>query len=162
HDVLEEWALVRWISQQFEAVERKPVALCERLGTSLPVRRSYRMWLQEAIATNTLDAVSDFIDRLLTDVGIAPYWKDETLISILLCDDAPGFLERHEASLFANGNARLYRIVHLLRIAGKRVSRVLEVPEEIAVSAGEMLLVPTGAAWNALVRIFHRRMSSLT
>lgn len=120
HDVLEDWALVRWIAGTFSECGDDPKAFFEKLGTELSVRRSYRQWLQEVLGTDNLDEVRHFTERVLSDEHVAAYWRDETIVSILLSEEVSRFIRTHEAALLANGKRDLMLVIHLLRIACKR------------------------------------------
>ena len=61
HDVLEDWALVRWISHQFHELALEPRRFFNSLGQELPIRRSYRMWLQERLGAGDIGEIRAFV-----------------------------------------------------------------------------------------------------
>ncbi len=162
HDVLEDWALVRWISESLVIYNNQGAkAFFDVLGCELPIRRSYRQWLQEALVTEDLRFIQGFVDAVLTTPDVALYWRDETLVSVLLSDEAPRFLENHETMLLADGKNQLKRVIHLLRVACKRPDPSWGLPEgALGRVFGDMHLIPHGRAWGSVIRLVHRNLQS--
>jgi len=67
----------------------------------------------------------------LVEPAVQPYWKDETMVSILSSDEASRFMQNHEDSLLANGKRQLDRLIHLLRIACKKPNPLWTGSEEV-------------------------------
>jgi len=160
-DVLEDWALVRWVTETYSAYGHEPTVFFDILGYELPIRRSYRQWLRESLAACDMASMRTFVDGVLSAPGVEPYWKDETLVSVLLSDEAPRFVENHEPSLLANDKRQFQRLIHLLRVACKKPNPLWALSEEAqAVAFGDLYLVPDGVAWGAIVRLVHRNLDS--
>ncbi len=49
HDLLEDWAILQWIYQQYQIQERSLAGLSDALGTYPAIRRSYRKWINELV-----------------------------------------------------------------------------------------------------------------
>jgi hypothetical protein len=161
HDVLEDWALVRWVSETFGTNREEFPQFFETLGHELPIRRSYRQWLQEALAAEAVAEIHLFVDSVLGTTNIESYWRDETLVSLLLSDEAPRFLEDHEDRLLANEKRQLQKVIHLLRVACKKPNPSFGLPEPLlGKEFGDIYLVPHGKAWGAVIRLIHRNLAS--
>lgn len=161
HDVLEDWALVRWVSETFMALGHEPQQFFDTLGHELPIRRSYRQWLQEALVAEDLEQMRGFVDAVLSTPSVELYWRDETLVSILLSDEAPRFVESHEPALLTDNKRQLQRIIHLLRVACKKPNPLWALPEEVlGKTFGDIHLVPDGKAWGAVIQLIHRNLLS--
>ena len=115
HDVLEDWALLRWLDERFVAGQQDPDAFVEAVGAHPALRRAYRSWLEEM-----LDCAPDDADALVASVLVsrrAPRQsRDDTLVAVLLSIRCQAFLERNEPQLLADNCALLRRVIHLLRV----------------------------------------------
>jgi hypothetical protein len=160
HDVLEDWALMRWVSETFTTLWQDPKQFFDVLGHEMAIRRSYRQWLQESLTADGLHSVRNFVDAVLGGTKIEQYWKDETIISILLSDESPLFLAAHEESLLKDEHKQLNRFIHLLRIACK-VPNPLFGPSgnQAGVVFGDLHLVAEGKAWGEVIRLVHRNLA---
>lgn len=159
HDVLEDWALIRWVDKTFAGGSIEPKTFFKTLGQELPIRRSYRNWLREMLAVGSSNELQSFINAILTSPSLMAYWKDETIVSLLMSFEAPRFIEDHEKSLLANDKSQLKIIIHLLRVACKKPSPHWRLPERMAGKVlGDLYLVPDGSAWGAVIRIIHRNL----
>jgi hypothetical protein len=160
HDVLEDWALVRWVSEEFEMHRRNPRQFFDSLGHELAIRRSYRLWLQETLSVGNLNALKAFVEAVLAVPDVESYWKDETLLSILSSADVVSFLAEYEQVLLTNNAAQLRRFIHMLRVACKKPNPFWKLPEEVLGKVfGDMHLVPDGDGWAAVIRLIHRNLS---
>ncbi len=154
HDVLEDWAILRWLEEQHLA-EASFEKLSDAIGMYPAVRRSYRRWVAELVE---LDAAA--ADRLfqaaLSETEISVQFRDDTLVSLLKAPSAPDLLARHEAPLLAHDRALVKRIVHLLRVA------CVKTPDWLAglMHQGSILNVPDGLAWTAVLRLIHRNLTA--
>lgn len=97
HDVYEEWALVKIIEQAFIGAKDYG-SFYIQIGSSLPIRRSFRNWLSDRLFAND-ENVKQLIDFTIKDGGVDSHWKDEVLVSVLLSKYSGVFFERFEAEL---------------------------------------------------------------
>ena len=150
HDVLEDWAILRWIEDKHARSDGSLPELFGAIGLYPALRRGYRRWVSELIEIDPASA-----DRLfrgaVADVTVPASFRDDTLVSLLRAQSSPAFLERHTAELLANGSELLRRVIHLLRVACVRTPPWLE---------GKVSLfnVPDGLAWAAVLRLVHRNL----
>jgi hypothetical protein len=149
HDILEDWALLHWINEQYESSEDDILAFCNDLGPFPAVRRAYRRWVGEIIEHSPERA-----DRLFADActsNIPAWFRDDTVVSFLRADSAPSFLQRHEQGLLVNGKRLLYRFVHLLRVACVKIPEWLE-------GYGSLFTIPDGTAWAAVLGLIENHL----
>lgn len=162
HDVLEDWALVRWIHGQFRSNGADPKIFFITLGHELPIRRSFRQWLGEMLLSGELEKIRLFVERSLANSDIEPYWQDETIVSILLSEHASTFIEERAAELLKDDKEGLKRLIHLLRVACKKPNPFLKLSEvELAKSFGDTHLIPKGNAWPSVIRVLHQNLAKL-
>lgn len=160
HDVLEDWALMRWITVTHDSTCNDAPKFFELLGHELPIRRTYRHWLREWIADEKAHNAHNFIDAVLIAPSVTAYWKDETIVSVLLSADAPRFIQDHETVLLANKKQQLKTVIHLLRVACKKLNAIWQLPEHILGKLfGDLYLIPEGTGWGAVIRLVHRNLS---
>lgn len=157
HDVLEDWALLNWMEEQYLASEGSYEALSAAIGAHPAIRRTYRKWVAELV-----DRSPEAADRLfraaLSETEISAQFRDDTIVSLLKAPSSPAFLIRHEAQLLANDKALLKRVAHLLRVA------CMTTPDWLADTAGyvSILNVPDGPSWATILRLVHRNIDSFT
>lgn len=142
HDVLEDWAILRWIELQNKACEGSVRNLSACLGESPAVRRAFRKWAAELIAIDPIAA-----DRLFRAAaageGISDRFNDDCLVALLQSDAAPAFLAAHKDLLADDGHKLLNKAIHLLRVA------CYATPDGESMGVGSR--VPAGAAWASVL-----------
>ncbi len=155
HDVLEDWAILKWIEEQHLTDETSFKALSSAIGPHPAVRRSYRKWVAELVDRDAAGAHRLF-SAAIANADVPAQFRDDTLVSLLKAPSASEFLIRHEAELLANDRAVLKRIIHLLRVA------CVTSPAWLADVRGHssILSVPEGAAWATVVRLVCRNIGS--
>ncbi len=154
HDVIEDWAILRWLEEQHIS-EASFKALSDAIGTHPAVRRSYRKWVAELVERDAT-AADRLFQAATSEAHISVQFRDDTLVSLLKAPSATDFLTRHEAQLLAHDRALLRRVIHLLRVA------CVKAPEWLAGMAGpgSALNVPDGSAWPAVLRLVHRNLTA--
>jgi hypothetical protein len=155
HDVLEDWAIIKWLEEQHLTGEGSFNALSAAIGTHPAVRRSYRKWVAEFIERDA-PAADRLFQAAISETEISAQFRDDTLVSLLKAPSASDLLARHEAHLLTNDRAILKRVIHLLRVACVKtpewLSRVTE--------HGSIINVPDGRAWPAILMLVHRNLAS--
>ena len=107
HDVLEDWAILKWIDEQHVRCSDDLHLLSEMLGSFPAIRRSYRKWLDELVERDPKAADALFAEAL-TEPSIPAHFRDDTLVSLLRSSDPGEFVQRHTELLFYDKN-RLHR-----------------------------------------------------
>lgn len=155
HDVLEDWAILRWIDEQFGTHDGSVRELSAALGPHPAVRRTYRKWVSELVERDT--AAADGLFQAVVHEGELPaQFRDDTLVSLLRSPISATFLERHRAELFANDKQLLRRVIHLLRVA------CVTTPAWLETTTARALLfnVPDGPAWACVLRLVQSNRGS--
>ncbi|MAT70862.1 MAG: AAA family ATPase [Planctomycetaceae bacterium] len=153
HDVLEDWAILRWIEEQFSLAEGDVDSFATSIGTYPAIRRTSRKWVYELIERGGPDA--DALFAAVIDKATLPaHFRDDMLVSMLRSPGAVAFLERHAARLFAADRQLLRRIIHLLRVG------CMTTPDWYggAGPVSSMMHAPDGAAWECVVRLIAGRL----
>lgn len=153
HDVLEDWALLEWIEQQFALAHESLPTLCSAMGTYPAIRRTYKRWLEEQVALEP-QAADRLFDEAIAGGGLPQHFVDDTLVSILRSSRAPELLERRSDRLFADGHTLLLRMLHLLRVG------CVTTPSWAASSPNlaSIMCVPDGGAWASLLNVVRRHL----
>ena len=154
HDVLEDWALLEWLTQQWRRHETDIPKFLAQIGTFPALRRAYRRWLTEWLDADPA-AADRFVLGVLAGSAVA-HWRDDTLAATLLSSTAAGFIVRNEATLVANNLAILRQCIHLVRMACKTSPPWLQDRAATNVVA----LMPEGPAWGAIVELAYKHLGS--
>ena len=85
----------------------------ERIGNSLPIRRAYRIWMSEKLHSKS-DSLSTFISYVMEMPD--NYWKNETIIAVMLSPYASVFFEIYSSSFLEDNHQLLLKIANLLLI----------------------------------------------
>ena len=146
HDVIEDWAIIRWIETRLETHEWQPQHIAEEIGGYPAIRRGFREWLREALNSNA-DRADEFVLSAYRDESLESHFRDDVLISMLLSKSSRDFVFREKGHLLANGGQLLISLIHLMRVACKILPSW---PGE-----GDQLysfhLRPEGEAWAAVL-----------
>lgn len=155
HDVLEDWAILQWIEEQYVTHEGSVQKLSAEIGTHPAVRRTYRKWVTELVEREPGDA-DEMFQAAVREVGLPTQFRDDTLVSLLRSPSSAAFLERHSAELFTNDKQLLRRVIHLLRVA------CVTTPSWLGTMAApaSLLNVPEGQAWACVLRLVQTHLQS--
>lgn len=141
HDVLEDWALLQWLDDEFAVHGASIDAFATFVAPYPAFRRAYRIWLEEmtghdsAVAFRFFEAASD--SQLL-----APYFKDDTIAAILRSTRADTYLGMLAGKLFGSDKALFWHLEKFLRVA------CVETPSW----ATNFTYAPVGSGWPFLLR----------
>jgi len=165
HDVLEDWAISRFIGLEFEARRGEPLQFLGTVGTEPAMRRGFRLWLSEALAEAEYQAVLDFVLSAFQRGDIPPVWRDELAISVLQSENAGQFIGRIERVLVDNGKVLYRQLVQVLRTACKGPNESLLRMYGLAayrshVVLGNVFVVPVGSGWGELIQFTYRKLDS--
>lgn len=157
HDVLEDWAILKWLEDQYVMHEGSVREFSVAIGTHPAVRRTYRKWLTELVERDP-GAADGMFQGVVREKGLIAQFCDDTLVSLLRSPASPAFLDRHSAELFENDKQLLRRVIHLLRVA------CVTTPDWLDMSAAPVLWfnVPDGTAWACVLRLVQTHLQSFT
>lgn len=152
HDIFEEWALDKIISRNY-ANHTDTIQFFEKLGSSLSIRRAFRLWLSEQLY-NDINEIDAFIQDIFTNNNIPQHWKDELLISVLLSNNSDFFFKKFDKEIKSNDFDILKRIIFLLGIACKEedthLSKLLGID-----SINYIFTKPRGKGWDGTIRYIY-------
>ena len=157
HDTYEEWALDKIIGGKFNEA-RNSWEFLKSLGSSLPSRRAFRIWLSEQLLENASN-VKALIEESINDDQTEAFWKDEVLISVLLSDYAASFFKNFEKKLLEDNEKLLMRIVFLLRIACKQIDEhllgLIGLKKSQSMVLNTVFTIPKGRGWELVIDFIH-------
>ena len=157
HDVLEDWAILKWIDEQYATHSGSVKKFSVALETHPAVRRTYRKWVSELVERDPRHADGMF-QSVIFEAGLSAQFRDDTLVSLLRSSASAAFLGRHSAELFANDKLLLRRVIHLLRVACVTTPLWLETSLDNA----SLFHVPDGPAWACVLRLVQDNLHSFT
>jgi guanylate kinase len=163
HDIYEEWALEKKIAADYIRKTNNQ-KFFERIGESLPVRRSFRTWVSEHLLLED-QSIRQFIREIIQGDGIAKFWKDELWISVLLSDHSATFFELFKEELLGNDQELLKRLTFLLRLACKEVD--YDILKQLGVSDLNLLAIkyvltkPKGMGWQSVIRFIYENLNGI-
>jgi energy-coupling factor transporter ATP-binding protein EcfA2 len=162
HDILEDWALVRFMRQQY-AVKSDLNEFILEIGDTYAMRRGFRFWLQELYRINSTEA--QFVTReAISNDTVANPWKDEVTIALINSSVCLNFMEANQKVLLAENAKILIRCIHLVRTACKTMTKGERIPEHYLDEREYMtsdILTPSGPGWNALVTFISKHLSQV-
>lgn len=158
HDVLEDWALERYIDDAYKKHFDKPLVFFETIGHEPAINRAFRLWLHRKLRYG--DNMTSLILAILNDLQIKQCWRDETISAILLGENPYEFLNLLRGRLFENNGELLKRFCFILRVACKvpdeDLLRLLRAEREDTPGVLSVLpLKPYGVGWDAMIRFLH-------
>jgi len=158
HDIYEEWALDKIIDRSFNNLKSNQEFFLD-IGSSLPIRRAFRIWLSEKLFNDIAEAKL-LIESTVIDDAIESYWKDEIYTSVLLSDYVSVFFELFENKLLEDNQKLLMRIIFLLRIACKEVDEkmlnLLGMKNKAGVAFKTIFTKPKGSGWDYVIDFIHK------
>ncbi|MDE9680158.1 ATP-binding protein [Citrobacter sp. Cpo137] len=163
HDIYEEWALEKKISVDYIRKANNN-EFFEKIGESLPVRRSFRNWISERLLLDD-QTLKPFIAEIVCGEGISKFWKDELWIAVLLSDNSDMFFNFFKRYLLGNDQNLLKRLTFLLRLACKDVDydllRQLGVSNSDLLSIKYVLTKPKGTGWHSVIKLIHENLDEI-
>ncbi|WGU67503.1 hypothetical protein QIU19_07870 [Capnocytophaga canimorsus] len=89
HDILEDWALVKYVSSKFEDFPN-PKDFFSNLGNEPAIRRAFRLWVEDYLIDNN-GKINELIKVTIADQTIEKYWADELLVAIFKSENSNSF-----------------------------------------------------------------------
>jgi hypothetical protein len=152
HDVLEDWALDRYIEDIYQQHSDNIKNFLDTIGNEPAINRAFRLWLYQKLRYG--DNVNDFVLAVLAERDIQRYWQDETIAAILQGDNSGEFLNLLKNKLFLEDGELLKRFCFILRLACqlpdlKLISKLKHNDETKLVDA--LYLKPYGKVWETII-----------
>lgn len=149
HDILEDWALVKYVSNVFEKYPN-PKELFDNLGNTPAIRRAFRLWIEDYIIDDT-SKIMELIKSSLSDNSIERYWADEILVAVFKSENCSELFLSFEKELIENNGILLNRFIHLIKTCCKESS------SDITSS----ILIPIGSGWKEAILYISTKLSEL-
>lgn len=160
HDVLEDWALERYIDDVYRKTSDDVARFLDAVGHEPAMNRAFRLWLYQKLRYG--DDVNALIMTILTDPQVKRYWQDETISAVLLSDNPYGFLKELRERLLENEAELLKRFCFILRIACKTPNQ--ELMKQFSGNGARgmyLFLLPYGNGWAAILRFLYEQAEGL-
>lgn len=181
HDIYEEWALERMIERSFRSLLDYG-QFYQMIGDALAIRRAFRGWLSEKLATDDGDATR-LIEVTVSDNAIPRHWKDEAIVAALLSDYSGAFIQFFEKKLlepppeiveegasstavrtlssrYVYDRSLLQGVLFLLQLACKEVDqdmlRALETVQKEQFGLSAFVTKPKGSGWSSVIRFLNQ------
>ncbi len=150
HDILEDWALVKYISSMFEEYP-KPKDLFSNLGNEPAIRRAFRLWVEDYLIDKS-SKINELIKAAILDQTIDKYWADELLVAIFKSENSNTFFSTFETELLDNNAVFFNRCLHIIRTccneSDQRVNNI-------------NLLLPIGSGWTEALYFIQKHINQL-
>ena len=148
HDVIEDWAIIRWAELLVATHQWEAVAIAESVGEHPAIRRGFREWVTGALEQDR-DRADQFVLSSYADKAIPQHFRDDVLVAMLRSNSVRDFVSRQKDRLLAQDGELLVRVIHLLRVACKKNPGWL----------GDQYILPSlwfepdGEAWPAILEL---------
>ncbi|WP_087877677.1 AVAST type 4 anti-phage nuclease Avs4 [Bradyrhizobium sp. ORS 285] len=183
HDIYAEWALDKLIERAFRAAASFS-KFYETIGSSLPIRRAFRVWLSEKLLADD-SAARRLIEETIDAPTVERHWRDEVIVAAMLSPYAEVFIDYISAKLLSipeksidDGESTsadrsvtvqrkyedrlLTKILFLLRIACKDVDHeLLKALGAQSHAVAHLFAKPKGAGWHSVVAFISRHRGEL-
>ena len=155
HDVIEDFAIMRWADKLAAIHEWQAVPIAEDAGQHPAVLRVFREWLKERLDDNDEHA-KNLARSAYKDTSLLPRFRDAVLASILLSDHAGDFAFQQRESLLADNAHLLINMTRLVRAVCTKLPEIYDA-EDLPIQ----MLVPDGKAWPLLLGLIADNVDTL-
>jgi hypothetical protein len=163
HDIYEEWALEKIINREY-LQKSDTKNFFEAIGQSLPIRRSFRKWVSEKLLLED-KKIENYIEDIVENEEIQPFWKDEMLVSILLSDFSEAIFNNSKTLFLAKEQELLKKTTFLLRTACKEVDesffKEVENRHVDLLKLEYFLTKPMGAGWKSIIKFVYDNLDNI-
>ena len=150
HDILEDWALVKYVSSKFEE-NPKPKDLFNSLGNEPAIRRAFRLWIEDYLVDNS-SKINDLIKATISDHTIEKYWADELLVAVFKSENSNSFFTAFEKELLEDNATFFNRCLHITKTCCK---------ESDQKTNNSNLLLPIGSGWKEVLFFIQKHITQL-
>jgi hypothetical protein len=164
HDVMEDWALCKFIDRVFARRCTDPEAFFYEIGQEPAMNRAFRIWLAENADLDTEGSpkVMDFLGHVLS-AQTPRRWIDVCFVAIFNGAAFKAYLENLSDLLLANDNHYLIELCFAIRISSKSVSPIYTSNNPIlSPFENRLLLTPAGECWGTLLRFLNNNFEHLS
>ncbi|MCA6364027.1 MAG: hypothetical protein IM638_13385 [Bacteroidetes bacterium] len=152
HDILEDWALVKYVSSKYEEFPN-PKEFFDNLGNEPAIRRAFRLWIEDYLIDDS-NKINELIRATISDNSIEGYWADEILIAVFKSDNCASFFSAFEKELLDEKTyfSFLNRCIHLIKTACK----------ESSLNRNNFsILLPIGSGWTEMMYFLKEHITKI-
>lgn len=149
HDILEDWALTRYVSEKYEDSPDQKNFLMS-LGTEPAIRRAFRLWVENHLNDNTV-RLTELIRISLSDTTIENYWADEILTAVFRSENCANFFKTFEKELLLNDCRLFNKCLNIIRTCCKESFFIYD----------NNYLVPIGDGWKSALLFINSHSQQL-
>ena len=146
HDVIEDWAVIRWMELLVARHQWQAAPIAETVGEHPAMRRGFREWLKEALEQDR-DNADRFVLSAYANDAIAQHFRDDILVSMLRSNAVRDFISRQQDRMLVRDGELLSRVIHLLRVACRKTPSWLDGQY----ARFSLWFEPDGEAWPAVL-----------
>ena len=146
HDVIEDWAVIHWMELLVARHQWQVAPIAATVGEHPAMRRGFREWLKEALEQDR-DNADRFVLSAYADGAIAQHFRDDVLVSMLRSNSVKDFISRQKERLLVRDGELLTRVIHLLRVACRKIPDWLDGQH----ARFSLWFEPDGEAWPAVL-----------
>jgi hypothetical protein len=150
HDILEDWALVKYVSSKFEDFPN-PKDFFNNLGNEPAIRRAFRLWVEDYLIDNN-GKINELIKATITDQTTEKYWADELLVAVFKSENSNSFFTSFEKELLEDNSVFLNRCLHIIKTCCK---------ENDKKTNDSNLLLPIGSGWKEALFFIQKNNAKL-
>ncbi|UQS16354.1 ATP-binding protein [Pseudomonas sp. HS6] len=162
HDVFEDWALDKFIDQEYEDHADSAFEFLNAIGSEPAINRGFRLWLLRRLREDA--TVVELVEQILSSESISDYWKDETLAAVLHSDTPRELLNSIQLLIVKNDFALFEKLLFILRTTCQRPWEGLKglLPSEaLEQFPNTLILTPFGRGWSACFEFAYNHRQSL-
>ena len=148
HDIIEDWAIMRWIAVQFSKHQWQAHPIATAVGEHPAIRRGFREWLKESLESES-GRTDSFVLSCYADSAVPRYFRDDVIVSMVRSSAVRSFVSRQQAKLLERDGELLAQAMRLLRVACKKA------PDWLGgrYAPPSVWLEPDGEAWPAIMEL---------
>ena len=150
HDILEDWALVKYVSSKFEDFPN-PKDFFSNLGNEPAIRRAFRLWVEDYLIDNN-GKINELINVTIADQTIEKYWADELLVAVFKSENSNSFFTSFEKELLEDNSVFFNRCLHIIKTCCK---------ESDQKTNNSNLLLPIGSGWKEALFFIQKNNTQL-
>jgi archaellum biogenesis ATPase FlaH len=150
HDILEDWALIRYVSAIYENFPT-PIEFYNNLGNEPAIRRAFRLWIEDYLIDDSFK-INQLIRDSIFNNSIDNYWADEILIAVFKSENSSSFFVNFKQDLLANDCNLLNNCIHLIKTTCK---------ESKWINGETYLLIPIGSGWSAIMQFISSHIEEM-
>ena len=155
HDVLEDWAIIHWLDEQYSTANDPAEMLADCISGYPALRRGLRQLLDEQFEINPQGS-KNFVFDVLQRPELPTYFKDDCLVSALLSEHTEELIAECNERAKRGDTTLLIHIIHMLRVGCKTSPKWSSAP-----GLPSMMLVPAGPGWAATLELVANNMQIL-